>query len=825
MAVVRTRSFPPPSAAVAGARFRHLPVALALLCATLGATVGLWAVPALAQGAAPAGEARRSFDIPAGTLDQALSRFGRQSGTQIAVNGELTAGLRSPGVSGLFGVNDALRALLAGTGLEALRDVGGEYTLRRQAASASVPASPGEVALPPVTVTAASETPGDLPPPYAGGQVARGGRVGLLGNRDFMDTPFNLITYTAQSMQDQQARSVADVADNNPSFRAIYPGNDAMTDFVVRGNKVKALDAAYDGLYGLMSPGVESLERIELLSGANALLNGLGPVGGVGGSINQVPKRASDTPLARLTTGFVSDAQLGVQADIGRRFGEDYRLGVRFNGVYSNGDTATDRQKKKVAMGALALDYRGDRFRLSADLGVRRNETDSPSRTTFVAAGFALPDPPKSGRNWQQPWSYDNIKSKTAAVRGEFDITPDFSVFAAAGGSHFEEAQLFSNSQLQSSAGRLLQNQVYWPLYRDSSTAEAGLRGRFDTGAVQHRWTVTASTLRVRNGILLSTLGQTATNIYMPVFIAQPSIAGLRGPSAVPRTGSTEIGGVAIADTMSMLDDRVQLTLGVRQQKVKSANFSATTGATTSSYDKSATTPGVGLIVKASDNVSMYANYIEGLQQGPTATAGSVNAGQIFAPYVSKQYEAGVKVDMGGFATTLGVYQLKTPNGLTDTSTRVYSVDGEQRTRGIELNAFGEIARGVRLLGGLALVDGRQTRTAGGRNDGRKITGAPNVQLNLGAEWEVAQVPGLTLSGRAIHTSSQYVDTANAQSIPRWTRYDIGARYAARWAGTPTTLRLSIQNVLDKSYWASAIDTYLVQSSPRSVQVSASFDF
>lgn len=35
-----------------------------------------------------------------------------------------------------------------------------------------------------------------LPPAYAGGQVARGGRLGLLGNVDMMDTPFNATNYT-----------------------------------------------------------------------------------------------------------------------------------------------------------------------------------------------------------------------------------------------------------------------------------------------------------------------------------------------------------------------------------------------------------------------------------------------------------------------------------------------------------------------------------------------------------------------------------------------------------------------------------------------------
>ena len=45
---------------------------------------------------------------------------------------------------------------------------------------------------------------------FAGGQVAKGGRVGLLGTMDIMDTPFNSTNYTQQFIQDQQAHSVAD---------------------------------------------------------------------------------------------------------------------------------------------------------------------------------------------------------------------------------------------------------------------------------------------------------------------------------------------------------------------------------------------------------------------------------------------------------------------------------------------------------------------------------------------------------------------------------------------------------------------------------------
>ncbi|MGP1615979.1 MAG: TonB-dependent siderophore receptor, partial [Pollutimonas bauzanensis] len=60
-----------------------------------------------------------------------------------------------------------------------------------------------------ITVESSADASADgLAKPYAGGQVARGGRVGLLGTRDNMDTPFSISSYTNELIQDRQARSV-----------------------------------------------------------------------------------------------------------------------------------------------------------------------------------------------------------------------------------------------------------------------------------------------------------------------------------------------------------------------------------------------------------------------------------------------------------------------------------------------------------------------------------------------------------------------------------------------------------------------------------------
>ena len=74
--------------------------------------------------------------------------------------------------------------------------------------------------------------------------------------------------------------------------------------YYIRGFASAIGDVSFGGLYGIspyyrVSP--EMFERIDVLKGPSALLNGMPPGGSVGGSVNLVPKRAGDDPLARLT--------------------------------------------------------------------------------------------------------------------------------------------------------------------------------------------------------------------------------------------------------------------------------------------------------------------------------------------------------------------------------------------------------------------------------------------------------------------------------------------------------------------------------------------
>ncbi len=89
------------------------------------------------------------------------------------------------------------------------------------------------------------------PAPYAGGQVATGGQLGMLGNRSVLDAPFNQTSYTAQTLQDQQARSITDVLYNDPSAGAGLPRNASREQPFIRGLPLTDGDIAINGLAGL----------------------------------------------------------------------------------------------------------------------------------------------------------------------------------------------------------------------------------------------------------------------------------------------------------------------------------------------------------------------------------------------------------------------------------------------------------------------------------------------------------------------------------------------------------------------------------------------
>lgn len=718
------------------------------------------------------------------------------------------------------------------------------FTLAAPAAWAQATASgtePDGKTLSTVTVNASADASAQgLSPAYPGGQVARGGRAGILGTKDAMDTPFSITSYTNELIQDRHARSVGDVLQNDPTVRIARGFGNFQEAFFIRGFILDSDDTAYNGLYSLLPRqyiATELFERVEVLRGASAFLNGASPNGGgLGGSINLLPKRAPNEPLNRVTFGVASGGQTQVAADIARRFGPDGNTGIRVNAAARNGGTAVDHEDVQLGLLAVGLDWRSRDVRLSGDIGWQDHKLkNTRTNVTLGSAVTTVPGVPDNQTNFAQPWSYSNERDVFGTLRGEWDLSPSTTAWAAAGARRGEEANSLANLTVTNAASGAATTYRFDNTRKDSvNTGELGLRGKLQTGSVGHEWVAVAShyDFEKKNAYAMDWRNTHATNLYNPIATNLPGFSAntlFGGDLANPlRTGSTRLSSFALGDTMAFMDNRLLFTVGLRHQKMEIANYDYGTGLQTDRYDQSRTSPLLAAVYKVDKGLSVYANYVEGLSQGQTAPSTATNRGEMLAPYVSKQKEVGIKFDAGRVGGSVALFSTTKPRAFLNAA-NLFSTSGKDRHQGIELAVQGEATKGLRLLGGLTWLDAKQQTTGAAATDGQHVIGVPKLQANLGAEWDVPGVPGLAVDGRWVHTGASYANATNTLRVPGWNRLDVGARYMTEVQGKLVTLRARIDNLTNRNYWASVGgypgSGYLVVGAPRTLSLSVSVDF
>ena len=809
------------------------PVAYAVAIAICSAAFYV-ATPTVAHAqsasAVRAEAAVQTYRIPAGSLSHALRSLASSANMLLTFTADQTEGKTSAGINGQYTAQAALTAVLAGTGLQAVQLDNGGFVLRKAPANTSNTNGSKAAAdvLPTLTVQANAESASDLPAAYAGGQVARGARVGLLGNLDMMDMPFNVTAYTAQTMADQQSATVGEVLRNDPSVRFTTSDGHNAENFKIRGFDVNSYELAFNGMYGML-PGThvptEFLERVEVFKGPAAMLSGISPSGAVGGVINLVPKRAADEALTRVTASYTSESRFGVAADVGRRFGEEKRLGIRFNGSVSDGETSLEDQKKRERFAALGIDYRGDGWKLELDAysATQNQSNGSPLMVDMGTFGRVLPAPDPRKNSLRGTFATQD--SQGIALRGEVDIAKGWTAYASLGSASYNyDGYLNGTRIVVTTENGQARGQTYnQGGYTDSVSVETGLRGAFSTGAVTHQMVMSMSSLQTKSG--MGNVARSAnfmTNLYNP--IANPALAGEHG--AIVKTADNRFTSFSIADTLGMLDGRLQLTLGARAQRVRQ------TMATPKAYDEQAITPMLGVVVKPwGPSVSLYANYIEALSAGTTVGTTYANAGEVLSPYKTKQKELGVKWDAGTFTNTISLFNIEMPSMISVTgigagALPTLALSGKQRNNGLEWNTFGQITKDVRVLGGVAFTEAKQVRANSPATNGNDVAGVPRWTANLGAEWDTPWARGLTLNARMTYTGTQYLDAVNKLELSSWQRWDIGARYATHIAGKAVTVRASVENLADRRYWSGYFnDGFATLGSPRTFKLSTSVDF
>ncbi len=220
---------------------------------------------------------------------------------------------------------------------------------------------------------------------------------------------------------------------------------------------------------------------------------------------------------------------------------------------------------------------------------------------------------------------------------------------------------------------------------------------------------------------------------------------------------------------------------------------------------------------------------------GKTAPAGTVNAGNSLAPYRTKEYEVGYKLDFNRISYTVALFDMDRPFANTNTATNTYEVMGDQVNKGLELTAIGSVLDGLTVYSGLTLMQSKMEHTPMATTNGREYVGTPKVKGNVLVEYHIPQLTGLVATFDYQFAGTREADDTNQFSVAGYSLFDVGARYTLKMWDMPVAWRLAVDNITDRHYWSTIGPSNLTGANtgnlvahlgtPRTVNASVSVKF
>lgn len=689
----------------------------------------------------------------------------------------------------------------------------------------------GGKVLPEVTVTAPARNGG-----------ASAASVGGFSETPILRTPASISVFTAEQMQDRGIRDTTGLARYDASLNESYNAVGYAEQFSIRGF---ALDNASsyrkDGLAISADAPIplENKEKVEILKGLAGLQAGIATPGGI---LNYVTKRPTVEPLRSVMFGASERGTLYSAVDLGGS-SEDKRFGYRIN-------AAAERLRSYVkgADGERQFVSGAFDWRLTPQ-ALLQLDFDYQHRSQLTAPGFQLIDGVSlptgiSGKTMlnKQPWSRPvKTDSGNIGLRFDYQINTDWNLSLAANKHRFKRDDFAAFPYGCAAAGLFPgfcangDYDVYDYQSENESKSllatQALLRGRFATGAVQHRLTVGADTMRRRDYFgdcvygtvdCAGSVANGTSNIYTPV--AVPASVIRTGPILLRRKGDER--SLFVQDIVA-LSSALNLHAGVRHTTIERDQFD-TAGARNARYDKGYTLPNVALVFTPRQDVAVYGSYAQGLEHGGIAPAFTSNVNQMLDPGKSKQAELGLKIAPArDWTIAAALFRIEKPLEYID-SNFTYVRNGEARHSGLELSTQGALTRDLTLGASLTALRARQHGTGEITLDGKRVTNVPELKSVVYLDYAVPQAPGLAVNGSWQYSGNKIFTPDNSVSVPGYHLFNLGARYRTQVAGKATTLRFNVDNVFDKFYWrdvSQSLGGYLFPGAPRTFRVSAQLDF
>jgi iron complex outermembrane recepter protein len=665
------------------------------------------------------------------------------------------------------------------------------------------------------------------------------------GNASLHDTPAAVTVIARQQLDDRQIRTLSELVREDASLGDNYAPVGYYQDLTIRGYP---LDAATGfrlnnlTLAGEQEVPLEDKQQVEVLKGLAGLQAGVMEPGGV---VNYVSKRPQDVRTA--TLGIDSHGSRYGALDVGGWLTPTF--GLRANLAWEDIHSYVQHADGRRNLYALAADWHPTP---DATLELDSDYQSSAQRSVSgyqLLGGDTVPahaDPTRmlGFEPWQQPVG---IHAANSSARFNYALSEDWRLRLAAGHSRsvindnvaFAYGCFYAPACASGAPGNFFAPNGDYDVYdyrspddtRVSDEARVTLEGHFATGAVSHELTAGASAFRRTIDRRVEVYDYVGTanidDTDPPYFAPSPNQPG---PSA--RRLSSWQHSAFLLDRLH-LDEHWQLIAGGRFVRLHERAYDDA-GDPERDTRLSRTLPQAAVLWQPSEPLTAYVSYSEGLSLGLEAPWWASNGGDMLAPRLSRQLEAGVKLQAGDALNFSGaLYRIRQPYQFArpDASAAGFTFvqQGQQVHTGLELAAQGRISDNLSLSTSVSLIRARAQGTGLDAYEGHQVVNVPRLRGQLQADYRLPFLPRLSLLGGWRYASPNVATPDGRVRVPAYHVFDAGLRYATALRGHALTWRLSMDNLFNHFYWrdtgSADGDSYLFPGAPRLTRVSVSYAF
>ncbi len=657
------------------------------------------------------------------------------------------------------------------------------------------------------------------------------------------DTP---ILLTPQSMQvvpravlnDQKALTLTDAVRNVAGVGTDFGFNgSAQPLLILRGFQTTSMTASgnMSGMSSYFVNGVKvmgvplnmaNVDSVEVVKGPASVLYGRSEPGGL---VNVVPRALS------------AESRLGLEQTIGQyglsrtviegggALNTDKTLLGRASVSYDKGGSNRDFVVNKLAAFsgtlawvpdadtrvALTVDHNAQKYRndfgIPAD-GIRpanlprtRQYNDSPDLSSITSDSVLLDAQTKVAPNWTLKGRVVSMRAKTREV----DVWP------------YRE-NLIGLDTCDNSAGLTTLCRYYFYVRPEGKTnldqVTVDLIGDVQIGGLQHRLLAEIDHYSTKKTGDVYFTQINSVDVFNPVLGSAPA---LDTSFPIPVDDHSKWTSLTLQDQIAF-GDGWHGVFALRHDRTE-ALFSLTPGLEPNK--QSFTTPRVGAVWEFMPNQTLYAQY----QDSIAANNGRDASGVALEAERARQIEFGWKqVALGGqLNTTVAVFELVKRNRASrnpisfDTTT-----EGDARSRGLEVDAIGQVSAQLAVIGSYTYLDAKVTRDAQDpAAEGKRLA---NTARHAGSLWGRWMFDEQWAAGAGVFAQGQREgDNANSFQMPGYARVDAMASYSFKAGSGKGSVQFNLKNVFDKVYYSGShplVKDWIQPGAPRTASVTLRLD-